>query len=186
MKIIAIGHEKQVGKDTAARFLINILKTESALYKNIVRVGFASKIKSVSWDLFKQYGLKDEQYYEDNPKEKDKILPLIGKTPRDIWIHTGNTLRLVHDEVWIDYPLCVINCDVLVFSDLRFWTEFKKVKKKGGLCIKITNNRVKHTSDAADDVLLDCKEWDYIIENNEGLHELHDKIYLFAKEFKLI
>lgn len=187
MKIIAFGHTKGIGKDTAAKFLATIIKTQSGnKNNNVVQVNFASKIKSIAYDIYKHKGLQDEQYYEEHPEQKNQILPNLGKSPREIWIHVGNTLRLIDDEVWIDYPMNKISCDVLLFRDLRFPTEANKIIAKGGICVKITNNRVSHTSDVADDALLNFDQWHSTIENNGTLNELHNKMEIFAKELKLI
>jgi len=69
-------------------------------------------------------------------------------------------------------------------SDLRFPNEFSALKKEGWICVKIIRSHQEdrkgtgshtHSSENALDFLLD-KQWDYIIDNNEGLENFHDQL----------
>lgn len=183
MKIIALGHEKRVGKDTTAKYLCTYLRQK---YKsvNIIRTGFASKIKANCYGLFKHKGLMDEEFYEENPSLKDVIIPSLGWRPRDIWIKYGNWMREVSIDVWFDYPLFNLKCDVLIIKDLRYVHEAEKIKEKGGLCIKIDNPRITRTPDTADDDLLSYNQWDNLLINDGTLGDLFKKIEQLADQYE--
>src|SRR5215831_16002209 len=86
-KMIAFGHRKSVGKDSAARFLCSHLRIHLK-GSNIQHHGFADKLKNVCHQLYGWAGLQDREYYEtpDTYKLKDEVLPVLGKSPRQIWI----------------------------------------------------------------------------------------------------
>jgi len=189
MIVIAFGHEKSVGKDTAAKFLTTILRTSKPGI-TINKIGFASKLKAICYDLYQHLGLKDEQYYEDNPPLKEIILPKLGKSPRTIWIEMGNKVREVYPGTWLEYPFNRIKADILIFKDLRFWNEAEKVEfvndKYKGYNIKIENDRIPHTSDEADDNLLNFDRWYKVIKNNGTIGDLYKEMEILVKELGLI
>jgi hypothetical protein len=169
MKILAFGHQKRVGKDTACRFALTHIRS-SNLVRHVEKRGFADKVKSVTHDLYKWAGLESGSFYEEAQNEhlREVVLPLIGKTPRQIWISFGNEVKAAtYRDTWIDYLLHSVKCDFLIISDLRFPNEAEKIKSMGGKVIKICRPSVPHTSDAADDPLLNYDGWDNIIYNLE-------------------
>src|SRR4051812_22321919 len=93
-KIIAFGHRKEVGKDTAAKYLITELKLRYPGI-NIQKHGFADKVKDVAQQIYSWADLKSGEYYErlGNHYLKEVILPKLGKTPRQVWIGVGNGVR---------------------------------------------------------------------------------------------
>lgn len=177
MKITAIGHQKGVGKSTFAKNMVTALRIAEPGARVCVK-SFASGIKRVSFDLFSYLGLKDEAFYEANYKLKEFALPC-GWTPRDIWIHVGNTMREVDGSVWA-HDTVNADCDFLIITDLRFPIEVHAVTDAGGQCIKI-NRDVERGSDAAETELLDFVGWDAIIENNQGLSNLYLKAEKWIK-----
>src|SRR5678816_3278002 len=88
MKIVAFGHRQRVGKDTATRILITQLKSANSRI-NVVRVGFADKLKELAEEAYGWAGLQGIDFYENHPEFKDRPLPAIGKSPREIWLALG-------------------------------------------------------------------------------------------------
>src|SRR5437667_12260545 len=101
MKIISFGHRKNVGKDTLGRFLLTELKLRTKNL-NIVKAGFADSLKNVAHDLYYWADLQDRLYYDQNPVQKDIILPKLGITPREIYIELGNKVREIYSDTWIE------------------------------------------------------------------------------------
>ncbi len=102
MKILAFGHEKDVGKDTAAGFAMTITRTKN-LVRRASKAGFADKLKAVCFELYGWGGLMPGPWYEEgnNRHLKEIVLPKLGKTPRRIWIDFGNSVRAaVRDDTW--------------------------------------------------------------------------------------
>ncbi len=179
MLCIAFGHEKSVGKDSAAGFVMTHLRTNSR-FKRVQKKGFADKLKDVCYQLYSWAGLMPSSWYEESSehrKLKEVVLPLIGKSPRQIWISFGNEVKAAtYQDTWVDYLLRSVQTDFLIVSDLRFPYEASKIKSLGGLVVKIIRPSIPHTSDAADDPLLDYKGWDVIIENDATLAHLHHNV----------
>lgn len=181
--LIAFGHEKKVGKDTISKFLIQELRLK---YKGIYvqKAGFADKLKKICFDLYSWAGLRSKDYYDENLNEKEKPLPKLGKSARQIWIEVGNKLREVYEHTWIDSLLLGSSADVLIISDLRFPNEANRILKHGGFTFKLERPEIKHTSDAADDALIGYSNWTEILLNNSDLTHLYDLAqYLMEKYF---
>lgn len=186
MKIVAFGHEKDVGKDTIRRFLTSELRLQNRGI-SIVAGSFADKLKKVCYEMFAWTGLKPGHYYEENPKAKADFLPALGMTVRDVWIKVGNKLREVYASVWIDALIKnqPQNLDLLVIADLRFPNEADRILEHGGFIFKVVRPSVKHTSDEADDALIGYNRWTEEVVNDQGLSELFQKAQgLIEKYFK--
>lgn len=177
MIIIAFGHRKFTGKDTCANFLATEYRI-SHPGCNVLKRNFADKLKDIAYQLFAWADMKPREYYDANPYEKEEPLPLIGKSPRTIWIELGNYLRKIYSRVWIDQLLLGTECDLLIISDLRYNNEVNAIKAKGGFIIRVDRPSVEHTDDMADAALKDFPDdqWDAIITNDSTLGVLHKKV----------
>jgi hypothetical protein len=183
-RLIAFGNRKNVGKDTAARFLCSHLRL---LIKgsNIQVCGFADKIKDMTFELYKWAGLKPKEYYETRPMEKDIPLPLIGRSPREIWINFGTLVgREIYFDTWVDHLFHNTTCELIIIKDLRFPNEAERIKKHGGMVIKINRPSVIHTPDIADTPLEDYNGWTHVIENDGTLADFNKKIIALVDEMK--
>jgi hypothetical protein len=170
VKILAFGHQKRVGKDTAAGFAMTHLRSTSRCAR-VTKKGFADKLKQVCYELYSWAGLMPGPWYEEpeHQRLKEVVLPRIGKSPRQIWISFGNEVKAAtYMDTWVDYLLHQSSYDFLLISDMRFPNEADRVKAMGGRVVKIIKPDVPHTSDAADDPLLDYDRWDAVITNKHG------------------
>lgn len=189
MRIIAFGHQKDVGKDTATRFFVSYLRTT---FKGInVKVcGFADKVKSIAYDLFSWAGLQTKEFYDDPSNYHLKEAPLIkiGKSPRQVWIDIGNGLRdKVYEPVWAAYLFNEVrqrHCDVLVVNDFRFPNEGDYLLENGNptFLVKLSRPRREVQRDGADDRLLEYQKWTHFLNNDGSLNDLNAKILSLAKE----
>lgn len=176
MKILAFGHQKRTGKDTAAKFLTSYVRT-NCKNSNIQHHGFADKLKAVCYDLYKWSGLEPGWYYDTNPIAREVILPKIGLTPRQIWISVGQALReKVYENTWLEYLFHNAKCSTLIIRDMRFPTEADFILQNGGKIYKILRPSIPHTSDAADDPLLDYDKWTGVIVNDGTLNDFNNKL----------
>lgn len=178
-KIIAFGHKKGVGKNTAAKFLNTALRV-AAPHLTIKHVSFAAKLKSIAYQLYAWAGLKPGIYYETHYQEKEIILPELNLSPREIWIQIGNKLREIYPETWIQYVLQGIDADIIIISDLRFQNEALAVRKAGGMLIKIERSNMPQGTDPAEIDLNNWTDWDGIISNNLTLDDLNTEIECWA------
>lgn len=178
MKIVAFGHRKRVGKDTAARFLISHLQVKWAGIK-VVKAGFADKLKAIGHDLYGHLGLMDAEFYEQEQNAHLRYVKLaeINKTPVEIWIGLGNGVRdAVYDATWLAYLLKKTKCDIMVVKDMRFPIEADAILDRGGRVYRIDRADVKLDRDGADDQLLSYDRWTGTIDNSGDLNELYKKI----------
>jgi hypothetical protein len=179
MRVIAFGHQKDVGKDTAAGFVMTYLRSNSRV-RSAQKHGFADKLKDVCYQLYGWAGLMPGPWYEESAerrKLKEVVLPKLGKSPRQIWIAFGNEVKdAAYRHTWFDYLFQTVKCDFLIISDLRFPSEADRIRDHGGRVIKIVRPSVPHTSDAADDPLLGYRGWDAVIANDSDLNGLFKKV----------
>jgi len=170
-KIITFGYKKGVGKSTAAKFLTTYLRLQGNTTKS---VSFASKLKDIAHQLYKWGGLQRGVYYETNYQEKEVVLPLIGKSPRQIWIELGNKVREIHPDTWIQCALQPNGIDYIIITDLRFPNEAKAIKEADGKLVKINRPNIPTGTDPAEIELDNWNDWDEVINNTGSLKDLND------------
>lgn len=182
MLIVAFGHRKRTGKDTAAKLLFAHLKRLQPSLR-VERVSFAGKLKEVAYDLFKWGGLQPAEFYDSDEfaGRREVELPQIGKTPRQIWIEVGSLMRQIHPDVWIKNALYAF-ADVLIVSDLRYLNEAEEIARRGGLRYKVVRDSAPVSNDVADSALEGYTGWTDVIYNNGSLEELDAKMLEIAKE----
>lgn len=174
--IVAFGHRKRTGKDTAAGLLqTHLFKLKPTL--KVCQVSFATKLKEVAYDLFKWGGLQPGSFYEvaENAHLREVVLPLLGKTPRQIWIEVGNLMRQVHPEVWIKNALFV-DADVIIVRDMRYLNEAGEISGRDGLRYKMIRDSAPVSNDVADSALDEYTDWTDLIYNNGDIADLDVKV----------
>lgn len=165
MKIIAFGHDKHVGKDTAAKILARYLRLNTTS-KDIRVSGFAHEVKLDFYKAFQNYGVKPPSHYEEYPEEKDEIIPSLDMTYRQGLIKFANAYRAIDPDYWITRLFEKhAKADYLIIPDLRFENEFWRLVKLGGLKVKITRTGFGGDKDGADEHLAHFTLWDHVIEN---------------------
>ena len=163
--IIAFGHQKQMGKDTAVnaiseRILCNYVALADPLYEicEIMQPDFENKF-----------------YYDKYPYKKNEKLNC-GKTPRELLIATGQKLKEVYGKhCWVDIAIAGKRTEVLLISDLRYKEEAKRLKEYGAIFVKVFRPGVEVSSDSADDDLLYWDGWDHILVNDCSLKKFKMK-----------
>ena len=182
--IVAFGHRRGMGKDTAAKLLhghLHLMQPNST----IERVGFATKLYDICHQLYSWAGFKTKAHYDQFPSEKEVKLPLLGKTPREILLQVGEDFRNnVYKETWIQYLLHAKTTEHLIITDMRHVNEASAVKELGGICIKIVRPDVAVVHEPVDDALDVWTGWDHYVENGQDIKyldylmsELCDKLF---------
>lgn len=88
----------------------------------------------------------------------------------------------LHENVWVNALFADYTEDKQwVITDVRFPNEFKAIKEKGGIVIRVNRpghgNSMKELADAhPSETALDGHEFDYVIENNGNLEQLITKV----------
>ena len=150
---IAFGHKARVGKDECCRYLRD-------MYLGDV-LAFSDTLYEVCYGIQNSLGI---------PRKKDvKLLQFVGEGFR----------KLYGEDIWINKLVEKINPDNDTYvSDLRYPNEFQKLKDLGFITVKINRpNRIidrdpNHISETA----LDNYKFDYEIDNDGTLEDLHDKL----------
>ena len=184
MKIFSIGYKKRTGKDQFCQFLATQIRRVKK--DSVVRIcGFADELKNTCQRLYGWAGLKSIQFYEDQPEKKEVILPVLGKTPRQIWIEFGSWCRQYDADIWKNALLKNASCDYLLIKDMGFNVEFDDVKDQGGYCFKMVRpGQVQGTDER--EVELDSRsddEWDKIIHNTGTVNDLYNIVLKIVQEF---
>lgn len=175
--IIGFGHRSRMGKDTAAGFTVGYIR-QTKKKVLCVKKAFASKMKSMTHELYAWAGLQDEAFYEqeENAHLRNTILPAIGKTPVEIWIEFGTSVgRAIYKDTWLRY-VTEFPCDYMIVSDVRFPNEADYIIDNGGYVFKIHNPSVEFRNSVADKALDYYSNWSDIIINDKGLRELNDAV----------
>lgn len=184
MKVVAFGQQSRVGKDTAAQMLVSMMRLSNRYPRGVVKAGFAASLKHGAWLLWRQHGLMEAEFYDqqDNQYLRTKALPVIDRTPVELWIAFGQAVRGIWADTWVEAVLDRKDVDAVVISDLRFANEGERVKLMGGWRVKVERPgvTVRHGSDN------EQLEFDEVIINDGSLRDLHDKIRAMAVRLELI
>lgn len=177
MIVVGIGNRSRAGKTTVAKMLNQICRL-SGRFKSVNTVPFARKIKQVACDVFGIYGLKNEEFYEQN--EHLKNVPLvIGKTPVELWVKVGDTMKeFGFSAVWRDHAL-VQKYDLLIVPDLRYVEEWNDICNMSG--IKVRVDRASSESRGSDHHLSAEMPWDFVIDNNGTREQLFAQVEALYK-----
>lgn len=173
--IIGIGHRSGHGKDTLADFMVIHLRKrypDLVIYKHT----FARKIKEIAYDLYKQFGHQEPDWYDSPVGREYRNIPLetINKTPVEIWILIGtNCFReLIYDRTWTAYLKEIARNNIVIAADMRFHNEIGDVS----YTIRCTNPRVPNrTGMSVDEVLADWDGWDAHVINDGTLQDLEQQ-----------
>jgi len=177
--IIAFGHQKQVGKDTA----VNTIYRE---YDNVIKYSLAGPLYEICGLLNREFYSKN--YYDANP-EKKSIPMSNGKTPRQFLIEVGQKMKEVCGrDCWVNLAIDTaekIKPKHLLISDVRYREEAEKLKNEGAIFVKVVRPDLEHTSDEADDDLLDWDGWDHTLVNDGSRDLLETRALLLYERVRL-
>lgn len=187
MIIIGLGNQPQVGKNLVARFLISYLRTHGNR-SNIKKCSLTYELRLQCNKLYHWSGLCHPDYYETEigSKEKNVVIPNLGKTPNQIWSEFYNGLLSIHETTLINYILNFYSdLDILVITDLKRPSEIDKIHDKGGFVIRIDRPNVPKSIDIVDLAMTAYENWDYVINNDGDLNKLHQEVVHIISELKI-
>lgn len=166
MKIIAFGHRKNVGKDTAGKFLMD---------KDWVHLSFADPLKKSVSALF---GLNMEYFTNQELKEENVVS--WDMSPREMMIWFGCLIRNNRPGHWIrlmnhELVKCFHRGKNVVITDLRFPDEMAYLQQIGAVCVRIDRPNIPITHDKADDAL-EGADFDIQIMNDGNIFDLYKKV----------
>ena len=165
--LVALLGKKGSGKTTTAEYM-------EKEYKFIDRP-LSKPIKDSAKIMF---DLSDQQLYTEKKEELDKRW---NTTPRKIFQLIGTEIaRSIDKNVWIKHFISWYSKHKnqnIVVSDCRFQDQIDAIKNLGGIVIKITRETLKNNDTHITETGIDnIKGFDYTIENNCTIKDLHAKI----------
>jgi hypothetical protein len=181
MKIIAFGHRRRVGKDTACKNALSYFRCNTKI--KVERMSFGDKVKSYCFSLYAWGGLREGIYYENHPDEKEKLIPSLGKSPRAIWIDFGHMISEINPKTLCELSLKDTNpeSEILIVPDLRRQIEVDYVRMFDGYIIRIDRN-VEQFNDPCDSALAEYQDWDKIVRNDGSFKDFNTRIKCLMDE----
>ena len=167
--IIGFGYKAQSGKDTAANYLVK--------NHQFTRVAFADTLKESCRAVF---NFSTDQLYGSL---KQTIDPFWQKTPREYLQLIGDGFRKFIDPlIWIkaiERKVQLIEGNIVI-PDIRYINEINFIHSIKGLAIKIKRDHYelqdKQAAHASETELDNFNDWDYQLENNGTIEDLHVNI----------
>lgn len=184
MRIIGLGHYSRTGKDTFANAAVDWLDYNTDF--RVKKLSFAWKLKQICHDLYAWDGLREPEFYDtpEGEKFRDIKLPMIGKTPVEIWVAMGTPAvrEQVYQNTWIDYLLKSDHgLDILIIPDVRFPNEVSAIQRLGGTVHKIVRPGFGPRDTVADRALLGYDGWNYVWGAHGNINRLRAESYRVAK-----
>lgn len=119
--------------------------------------------------------MKQASYYDTDAGRRARSiqLPVIWKTPLQLWIEVANFIYSIHPETSVEalFALVPPDTDVVLIGDMRRRVEAEFITARGGCCYRV--DRPGRTSISnIDDELLNWTGWSGAIANSGDLNNL--------------
>lgn len=165
----------QSGKSAVAKLLVANYGFEC--------FSFATPIKSMLNTAFAERGLDYDAYKALQNIKEAKIPKFYNKSYRELMQSLGDWGRSQDVNMWVDM---LFNgrreSNRMVIDDVRFPNEFYKIKKEGGILLRINRPNAKKPNNHSSEGGLDALAFDGIINNNNDMTWLAEQVHLFMKK----
>lgn len=204
--IIGISGKKQCGKDTVCKiikaldiwnrygdgdmltFVKMLLKTPSPLGSIWHKHAYADKLKQVlSIILNVRVEAFEDNIFKMSYSEIAK--PEGGYyTNRELLQRFGTEVgRSISPTLWVDALFTSYSeDDHWIIPDVRFPSEAKAIKDRGGIIIRVDRETFSHDNHPSETALDDYEGFDYRIDNNNDIEHLIDKVKGIMFQLNLI
>ncbi len=167
-KIIVISGKQFSGKDSVAALITKFLP-------DFKQVALADAIKA---EFGKTKKLRISEIERNKPLYRAELIAL------------GNKRRAEDTDYWI--KKVVAEEGNIMVSDIRLKYELDTFKKYGAITIRVNSDReqrakrglLTNETDLTETELDSVKNWDYVIENNEDLASLKEKVRKIVQEIE--
>lgn len=204
--LIGISGKKQCGKDTVCKiikaldiwnrygdgdmltFVKMLLKTPSPLGSIWYKHAYADKLKQVLSIILNV----DVVAFEDNifKMSNSEIAKPEGGyyTNRELLQRFGTEVgRSISPTLWVDALFTNYSeDDHWIIPDVRFPSEAKAIKDRGGIVIRVDRETLSHDNHPSETALDDYEGFDYRIDNNSDIEHLIDKVKGIMFQLNLI
>lgn len=204
--LIGISGKKQCGKDTVCKiikaldiwnrygdgdmltFVKMLLKTPNPLGSIWYKHAYADKLKQVLSIILNV----DVVAFEDNifKMSNSEIAKPEGGyyTNRELLQRFGTEVgRSISPTLWVDALFTSYSeDDHWIIPDVRFPSEAKAIKDRGGIVIRVDRETLSHDNHPSETALDDYEGFDYRIDNNSDIEHLIDKVKGIMFQLNLI
>lgn len=180
--IVGFRGHSGVGKDTAN----SLLKTVLIGKAKVESLAIAAKVKTVAHMLYGHLGHQHPSHYDTNRADRYVKLPLIDKSPVEIWCALGDGMREVYPNTWVDIALNRANesdAQIFAFTDVRYPSEIEAIRRASGVVVNVINPRAKPLPSKADHALDNWPgTYDYDLLNDDTETELENRVYRLGRQ----
>lgn len=180
-RLIAISGKIGSGKDETGRFIQEQLSQRGEEW-HIKK--FATKLKQclalaleVDLSVFESREFKDSFLPQEwnGPNGESTSIRKLMQT-----FGTDAVRSVVHEDFWVNSLFAGWNeKSRWIITDLRFPNEYERVKKMGGITVRI-NRPLELSSSHPSETALDNFSFDWTIDNRADLEQLKREVYLFT------
>lgn len=179
--IIGLSGYAQVGKDTVAQYLIDNYGYKRVAFADPLRkslynlnptitdlpevpeVHLAYAVDSIGWELVKQ--------------SSSQVRGLLQRMGTEV----GR--NLFGEDFWVNQAMQGISkFDKVVFTDVRFPNEYRSIKLREGMMLRITKPGINAVNGHISETALDNYNFDGILDNSGSKEELYAKIDSLMKD----
>jgi hypothetical protein len=150
----------------------------------VVRGNIGDYVKAAAYETFKIFGLKQSSFYDSDSGRKARLVPLpvIWKTPLELWIETANFIHGVHPLTNIEALFAILppDADVVIIGDMRRRHETEWLKARGAYLVNVERPGRLPISNI-DTELVGYDGWNDWIKNDGDLSELEPKVKVICE-----
>lgn len=181
--IVGLSGYAQSGKDTAAEVLTK---------RGFTRIAFADILRDMAFAIdpyvrtntkadkdiviFERLSSAIKNYGWDFAKEE---FPDVRRLLQRLGTEAGR--EILGENIWVDTALNNAPENTVV-TDVRFPNEVEGIEKRGGVVIRITRPGVGPKNEHASENSLEGWEWEYEIENDGSIQDLHDAVLSIVEQ----
>ena len=130
MNVVGFAGQMQNGKDTAADYMFEKMKSKSK-WPDVERASFADNVKRIFCETFNV-----ERSFVEEWKTKSEVPEGFDSPVRQGLQQIGDGFRKIQGSIWIE--LAFRNrVRSAIFSDVRYINELKKIKEVGGTTVLV-------------------------------------------------
>ena len=193
---IGIGHRKQQGKDTVAKYMANWLDGNRV---DVAIMSFADPLKTMAMDC---YGLNYDDVYGDEER-KNKVVTHVradefksarikyGMRAENMPVTVRQVLQFLAEDIRSVQPNIFLNSvvrdnsmhpDVVIIPDVRYRNEAGKIREMDGLLVKVDRGEQDNVDDHESECQLGgYRGWSHTFHNTIGLDHLERDVVHFME-----
>lgn len=182
--IVGFRGHSGVGKDTSVRLLRQVLLGKA----KVESLAIAGKVKTIAYSLYAHLGHEHPSHYDTFREDRYVKLPLIDKTPVEIWCTLGTDAirNHVYQNTWIDLAILHAeesDAELFCLTDVRYPSEIEAIRRAGGVIVNVMNPRAKPLNSDADHALDNWHgTYEYDLSNDSTETELENRVHRLSKQ----